>query len=172
MTYPEPWEGGDDYPPALYNADHGKASAWLRRGDAPADLDTLGGFAHYLATGAVTGGRYGLYRWDMGPEPGGPAPHFHRTMSEAFFVLSGTVRLYDGTEWVYSGPGDFCYLPEGGVHAFRNDSGEEASLLILFAPGAPREAYFEGLVAMFTSGREVTQQEYVDFCERHDNYFV
>ena len=31
---------------------------------------------------------------------GGPGPHFHRSISEAFYVLSGTVRLYDGTEWV------------------------------------------------------------------------
>ena len=172
MTYPEPGHDAVGYPPAHHTAEAAETSAWLRRADAPPDLDTLGGFAHYLATGAATDGRYGLYRWDMGPQPGGPAPHFHRTMSEAFFVLSGAVRLYDGTHWVDSAPGDFCYVPEGGVHAFRNDSGEEASLLILFAPGAPREAYFEGLVEMFTSGREVTQEEYVAFCERHDNYFV
>ena len=172
MTYPDPRGDPVGYPPVRYSAVDGEASAWLRRADAAADLDTLGGFAHYLATGAATGGRYGLYRWDMGPQAGGPAPHFHRTMSEAFFVLSGAVRLHDGRKWVDSAPGDFCYVPEGGVHGFRNDSGEAASMLILFAPGAPREAYFEGLVEMFGSGREVTQQEYVDFCERHDNYFV
>ncbi|GGO73255.1 cupin domain-containing protein [Nocardioides deserti] len=172
MTYPDPWRAPATYPPELYVADVPEAAARLRRSDAPADLDTLGGFAHYLATGATTDGRYGLYRWDMGPQPGGPAPHFHRTMSEAFFVLSGTVRLHDGRDWSDAGPGDFCHVPEGSVHAFRNESGEPASMLILFTPGAPREAYFEGLVEMFTSGREVSQEEYVAFCTRHDNHLV
>jgi mannose-6-phosphate isomerase-like protein (cupin superfamily) len=54
------------------------------------------GDAHYLATGEQTGGKYGLYRWNMGPEPSGPAAHFHRTITESFFVLDGTVRVYDG----------------------------------------------------------------------------
>lgn len=158
--------------PALYAGEHAETSAWLRRAEAPADLDTLGGFAHYLAKGVATNGRYGLYRWDMGPQPSGPAPHFHRTMSEAFFILSGEVRLFDGARWIDAAPGDFCYVPEGGVHAFRNESGSAASMLILFAPGVPREAYFEGLVELFSSGRKVSQEEYVAFCERHDNYFV
>ena len=34
------------------------------------------------------------------------------------------------------------------MHGFRNESGEPASMLMLFAPGAPREAYFEGLVEL------------------------
>lgn len=33
----------------------------------------------------------------------------------------------------------------GGIHAFSNQSGAPAAMLILFAPEAPREAYFEGL---------------------------
>ena len=139
----------------------------------PAELDLGGGSrASYLATGETTRGQFGLYRWDMGAGPGGPATHFHRTISESFFVLDGVVELYDGSAWTSAGPGDFLYVPEGGLHAFRNDSGEPASMLILFAPGAPREGYFEGLLEMFGSGRPVSQEEYVEFCERHDTFFV
>ena len=36
-------------------------------------------------------------------------------MSEPFFVLAGTVRIYNGTSWVDAAPGDFCFLSEGGV---------------------------------------------------------
>ncbi len=57
------------------------------------------------ATGASTAGRFGLYRWDAGPRSGGADPHFHRTMSESFFVVSGRVELYDGKQWVDAGPG-------------------------------------------------------------------
>lgn len=84
------------YPPPRYHGDSGEVSASFRPVSHPAELtNASGGGAHYLATGASTGGEFGLYRWDMGPGPGGPDAHFHRTISESFFVLSGTVRLYD-----------------------------------------------------------------------------
>jgi mannose-6-phosphate isomerase-like protein (cupin superfamily) len=109
---------------------------------------------------------------DQGPDPGiGAAPHFHRTMSESFFVVSGRVELYDGRRWIDAGPGDFVHVPEGGVHGFRNESDEPASMLILFAPGAPREGYFEA-IAERVAGRAYSDEEWTALCERHDNYFV
>ena len=138
MTYPEP----------QYFGSGGEVTARFRPADTPPELPRPGGAASYLATGASTRGRFGLYRWDMGPEPAGANAHFHRTISESFFVLSGVVKLFDGTNWLDAHPGDFAYVPEGGLHGFRNESGEPSSLLILFAPGAPREAYFEGLVEL------------------------
>ncbi len=80
MSYPEP----------RYLGDGGEASATFRPNDAPPDITyQSGGTADYLATGASTGGLFGLYRWNMGAEPSGPGPHFHRTMAESFYVLSG-----------------------------------------------------------------------------------
>lgn len=160
------------YPDPRYLGDTGELSARFRSADTPGELKTAGGFCHYLATGASTNGQFGLYRWDMGPEPSGPGPHFHRTISESFFVLSGTVSLYDGSRWVDSHAGDFCFVPEGGIHGFRNESGQEASMLILFAPGAPREGYFEGLVEMAASGVKPSEEELAAFMDRHDTYWV
>ena len=161
------------YPAPVYLGDTGEVTARFRPVDTPADLPRPnGGAASYLATGASTNGRFGLYRWDMGTQPGGAEPHFHRTISESFFVLSGAVELYDGTRWVESAPGDFAYVPEGGVHGFRNQSGEPASLLILFAPGAPREAYFEGLVEMAAGRWTPSHDELQAFLEEHDNIYV
>jgi len=123
---------------------------------------------HYLATGASTDGQLGLYRWEMGPGRGGPDPHFHRSITESFYVLSGTIRLHDGSDWVDARPGDFLYVPQGGVHGFRNESGEPASLLILFTPGAPREDYFERVAT--TSA--MTEEERAEFFLRHDTFWV
>jgi len=67
--------------------------------------------------------------------------------------------------------GDFLYVPEGGVHGFHNESGEPASMLLLFAPAGPREAYFEAL-AEIAAGRQFSDEEWKDFCRRHDNYFL
>jgi len=44
-------------------------------------------------------------------------------------------------------------------------------MLILFAPGAPREGYFEAIAAK-AAGRQFTDEEWKDICIRHDNYFV
>jgi hypothetical protein len=38
-----------------------------------------------------------------------------------------------------------------GIHGLRNDADEPTSILMLFAPGAPREAYFEGFANWPTS---------------------
>ena len=130
-----------------------------------------GGAAHYLATGASTDGSFGLYRWEMGPTPSGPGPHFHRGITESFYVLSGTVRLYDGSRWLDGGPGDFLHVPEGGIHAFRNESGEPASMLLLFTPGAPREDYFETL-ADAARRKAMDEAGWSDFFLRHDTFWV
>lgn len=160
------------YPPATYLGDRGEVSGRFRPASHPAELvNSSGGGALYLATGASTNGQFGLYRWDMGPGPGGPAAHFHKTISESFFVLSGAVRLYDGERWVDATPGDFLFVPEGGIHAFRNESGEPASMLILFAPGAPREDYFETL-ADAARREAMDDQERAEFFRRHDTYWL
>jgi mannose-6-phosphate isomerase-like protein (cupin superfamily) len=157
------------YPPPLYLRSEGEASAWVRRAATTAEVTYANGnTVHYLATGSATDGQFGLYRWVMGPEPSGPGPHFHRTMSESFFIIYGEIRIFDGNEWVDTGSGDFIHVPPGGIHGFRNESGEPASLLIHFAPGAPREAYFEGLADLGAKSPE----ELSAFYELHDNLWV
>lgn len=162
MSYPEP----------RYKGDSGEVSAIYRASSTPPDLKVGTSEASYLIKGEATGGKFGLYRWDMAPGTPGAQPHFHRTLSESFFILAGKVGLYNGEEWVEAGSGDYLYVPEGGIHGFRNASNEPASMLILFAPGAPREAYFEGLAAVALGKRTFTPEEYKAFCEAHDNIFV
>jgi mannose-6-phosphate isomerase-like protein (cupin superfamily) len=157
------------YPDPRYFGEGGEVSATYRPVDHPPELTSASGNkTHYLATGKSTHGLFGLYRLEMGSAPGGPGPHFHRTMSESFYILSGTVRIYDGREWVETHPGDFVHVPEGGIHGFRNESGEPASLLIHFAPGAPREAYFEGTAKVAA----MSDEEKAEFYLRHDNHWL
>jgi quercetin dioxygenase-like cupin family protein len=163
MSYPEP----------RYHGEGGELSGTLHLGDTAPDLSMASGTrVTYLGTGDSTNGAFGLYRWEMGPRPGGANPHFHRTITESFYVLSGTVRLYDGKAWADGRPGDFLHLPEGGIHGFRNESGEPASMLILFTPGAPREAYFEELADISNSGRQLSPEEWNELWARHDQYPV
>jgi mannose-6-phosphate isomerase-like protein (cupin superfamily) len=158
MSYPEP----------LYLGEGGEVSAYYRPTDhAPELVYPSGTRIHYLATGETTAGGYGLYRYEMSG-PGGPGPHFHRTISESFYILTGTMEIFNGDKWINASVGDFVHVPAGGIHGFRNTSGEPASMLLHFAPGAPREAYFEGLVTL----GELTDDQRQEFMDYHDNVWL
>ncbi len=161
MSYPEP----------RFHGATGEISATARPAGAAPELILPTTNVHYLATGATTGGDFGLYRSEMAG-PGGAAPHFHRSITESFYVLSGTVGLYDGSDWTEAGPGAYFFVPPGGIHAFRNETGEPASMLILFTPGAPREAYFEELAEIAASGTEPSEEEMTELYRRHDQFMV
>jgi mannose-6-phosphate isomerase-like protein (cupin superfamily) len=110
------------YPDARYLGDEGEISARYRPADQEPELMIGSSTAvRYLATGASTNGQFGLYRWEARPHTPGPSAHFHKTISESFFILSGTVRLFNGERWIDATAGDFLYVPEGGVHAFHNE---------------------------------------------------
>lgn len=158
------------YPPTLYTGETGEITATYRPDGHEPELryPRTGGAVHYLATHESTGGQFGLYRWEMGPTPSGPDPHFHRTISESFYILTGTIRIYNGEKWIDCKPGDFVHVPAGGVHGFRNESGEPASMLLHFAPGAPREGYFEGLVDL----ADKSEEEKAAFYLEHDNHWL
>ncbi|MFF1567608.1 cupin domain-containing protein [Streptomyces sp. NPDC058293] len=156
MSYPEP----------RYLGERGQASALFR--PAPPHPDTGSGATNisYVAKRENTNGEFGLYKIDMEPKTKGAREHFHRTISESFYVLSGEVRLYNGERWVTGGEGDFLYVPPGVLHAFQNDSDDPVSFLLLFTPGAAREEYFEKVEEY----SQRSPEELKAFRIRHDQY--
>ncbi|MET9933528.1 MULTISPECIES: cupin domain-containing protein [unclassified Streptomyces] len=164
MSHPEDFA----YPEPRYHGDEGEVNATFRPADTPPDISSPGGSTHYLATHASTGGEFGFYKVDLGPRAAGAKPHFHKAMSESFYVLSGELELYDGDKWVTGRAGDFLYVPVGGLHAFKNATDDPTSMLLLFSPGAPREEYFERVAEVAQRGGEELKR----FRVRHDSYFV
>jgi mannose-6-phosphate isomerase-like protein (cupin superfamily) len=157
------------YPEQTYHDDNGEVSATFRsKSENPDLVYPSGTVIHYLATGNTTDGHFGLYRYEMAAEPSGPPAHFHKTISESFYILTGSVRIYNGEKWIDTEPGDFVHVPAGGIHAFRNESGEPASMLLHFSPGGPREGYFEGLIDLGSK----TDEERSEFFLQHDNYWL
>ena len=51
-----------------------------------------------------------------------------------------------------------------------NESGVPARMLILFAPGPPREEYFSELAEIRSAGRKLTDEEWIEVWARHDQY--
>jgi mannose-6-phosphate isomerase-like protein (cupin superfamily) len=155
-----------------YQPSDGEVSAVYRPvPDAP-DLVGATSAMTFVAPGRMTRRQFGLFHREMQPHAGGPDAHFHRTYSESFYVLSGTVRIYDGHSWVDAKAGDFVYVPKGGIHAFRADSDQPSSMLILFAPGAARERYFIELEQIRASRRKLTRREWTELYARHDQTMV
>lgn len=151
-----------------YHGDKGEVNASFRTAGTSPDFTSPRGDAyHYLATHESTGGEYGLYKVDLAARAAGAKMHFHKAMSEAFYVLSGKLELFNGEKWVTGRAGDFLYVPVGGLHAFKNVTDEPTSMLMLFSPGAPREEFFEKVAEMSQRGSEELKQ----FRVRHDSYF-
>lgn len=155
-----------------YTKDSGEISARVRPVSAVETVKTAKVFGRFVATGDTTHNEFGLFEWNLQPRANGPDPHFHRTYSESFYVISGGVTIYDGREWVRTAPGDFVHVPKGGLHGFRNDTDDPASMLILFSPGEARENYFRELTEIVNTGRKLTDEEWTEFFVRHDNHFV
>ena len=71
-------------------------------------------------------------------------------------MLEGTIRLFNGETWIDAVKGD--------------ESGAPARMLILFAPGPPREEYFKELAEIRSSGRKLTDEDWIEVWARHDQY--
>jgi quercetin dioxygenase-like cupin family protein len=127
------------------------------------------GRTRFVATGAQTRGDFGLFEVTMPPGGGGPGPHLHRTFSESFHVLEGSLGVLADGEWTTAHAGDLVYVPRSSVHGFRAAGPDVgARFLILFTPGIPREDYFEGLLELYADGRTPTTAEIDAFALRHD----
>ena len=157
------------YPGPRYLSERGEISAKYQPAAQEPDTGFIGAAGiSYVATEETTGGEYGLYKVDMGPKTMGAKEHFHKTISESFYVLSGEVQFYNGERWTKGGEGDLLYVPAGGLHGFQNDSDEPLSMLMIFSPGAPREEYFEKAAEYAEGSREEAKA----FQARHDTYFT
>jgi mannose-6-phosphate isomerase-like protein (cupin superfamily) len=68
--------------------------------------------------------------------PGFATPrHLHHHDDEAFYLLSGTIRVYQGDDEWDAGPGSFVLLSRGRPHAFTVTGTEPVRLLQLTWPG-------------------------------------
>jgi quercetin dioxygenase-like cupin family protein len=98
-----------------------------------------------LATGEQTVGAYCLAEAFIAPG-GGPPPHYHTREEEAFYVLEGEITFTVDGRTVTGKAGTFVQIPRGMPHAFKNQSGAPARMLIQCTP-----AGFENFMAEFAT---------------------
>jgi len=89
-------------------------------------------------------------------------------MSEAFFVLSGRSSSTTAPTGSAGTRTTSSTFPPGGIHGFRNEADAPTSILMLFAPDAPREHYFEGLARL----DDMSDDERREWFIKNGNFFI
>jgi quercetin dioxygenase-like cupin family protein len=102
----------------------------------------VGDLYTFLATSEDTEGRYAMFEAVVLPG-GGPPPHLHRREEEGFYVIEGEVAFYVQGQRRAAGPGTLLNLPVGVTHAFKNESGQPAKMLIWIAPAGLEKMFLE-----------------------------
>lgn len=107
------------------------------------------GTSTFLATGQDTGGQFSFFDLTVRPNGGGPPPHIHNDLDEAFYVLDGNLQFLLGNETAVAKPGTYVYVPKGRRHQFLNPGTTTGRLLAITFPSG-----FEGFFA--EEGRLIT----------------
>ncbi len=90
--------------------------------------------------GGETGGAFCLVEIRV-PPGGGPPPHVHRREAESFYVLEGEITFLHSAGPTRISKGGFVHLPKNVPHCFRNETSNEARMLVWCHP-----AGFESMV--------------------------
>jgi glyoxylate utilization-related uncharacterized protein len=99
------------------------------------------GTSTFLATGEDTGGQFSFFDLTVRPNGGGPPPHTHSNLDEAFYTLT-ELQFLLGNETKVVEPGTFLYIPKGRRHQFLNTATTTGRLLTFTFPSG-----FEGFFA-------------------------
>jgi quercetin dioxygenase-like cupin family protein len=94
------------------------------------------------ATGAETGGAFGLMEHLGSPGTGAP-PHVHHGEDEFFFILEGEANfLFDGKP-IAGKPGTFLFLPRDIEHGFEVVGTTPCRMLVGFTPAGLENFFAE-----------------------------
>ena len=88
-----------------------------------------------------------MFEFVVPPEARVPAPHFHKDVDEAVYVLDGTMTTTLGERKHELRKGDSLFLPRGSVHTHENLHSETARALVVMTPGSIGRRYFEEMAA-------------------------
>jgi mannose-6-phosphate isomerase-like protein (cupin superfamily) len=158
QTEGEPMSTAQPEPPILVRATDAEVLA-----DGPTSLITL------LADADVTHGALTVNRSLLRAGSPGAPPHFHTRTTESFFVVDGTLEVLTGAEIVTLRRGDLLVVPPRLPHAFAPAPGEQADILVTFAPGVLRFEYYRLLERVYKG--EADPGEIAATSEQFDNWY-
>lgn len=96
-----------------------------------------------IISGKDTSGEYAIIEMNV-PPGGGPAPHAHKDTEEVFYVARGEVDFHTENGVHKAKAGDTIRIPPGGaIHAFKNTSENETTLICTVHPAGFDDMFAE-----------------------------
>jgi mannose-6-phosphate isomerase-like protein (cupin superfamily) len=103
------------------------------------------------ASSDTTSGGFTMTDSTIAPGFPGPPPHWHREITDSFYVLEGTLTVRLGKELVEAEPGTYICVPPGNVHTFSNRGDSPVRFLNIASP-AGWENYLRDLENLLKEG--------------------
>ena len=97
----------------------------------------------FIATGNETNGRYFLSETVVSAGDMGPPMHSHAHEDEGFFLKSGQLKFIVNDEEMALNAGEFLNIEKGERHTWKNESEEDAELVVTFAPAGIEKMFVE-----------------------------
>ncbi len=94
-------------------------------------------------TGADSGGQWFVMEYAAPPNFPGPPLHWHKLMTEIFYVLEGSMTFRVGEQTLEVGPGGYAYVPPGTVHGFSNPTDAPAKFFGIATPAILEQYFYE-----------------------------
>lgn len=123
--------------------------------------------AVFKATGDDPDGHLSLSESTIAPGFPGPPPHVHRTFTDSFYVLDGTLTLRVGDDMIEVEAGTYALVPPGNVHTFSNPGDAPVRVLNLMAPGG-FERYLREVAATLSPGTPPDPAVMGEIASRYD----
>ena len=137
-------------------------------------FQSLGSIIHIHATAEDSGGGYSMVEMVLPPYSPGAPPHYHKHMTESFYVLQGAMdaTIGDTNRKIY--PGEVAIVQPGVKHSFRNSGGQALRFLLIATPGGHDRFFFELIQWMEREPQwpPRDKQALVDFGLKHDTYYL
>lgn len=103
------------------------------------------------ASSDATKGGFTMTDSTIAPGFPGPPLHWHREVTDSFYVLEGTLTVRLGDDLVEAEPGTYVCVPPGNVHTFSNRTDSPVRFLNISSP-AGWENYLRDLDGLLKDG--------------------
>ncbi|TCC96891.1 cupin domain-containing protein [Pedobacter frigidisoli] len=106
-------------------------------------ISVMGDTYRIIISGKETNGEYAVIDM-LVPSFGGPGPHAHADIQEAFYILDGEIEFTTEERKYIAKKGSFVNIPKGGlIHQFKNLKKNLAHMLCIVTPAGMEEMFEE-----------------------------
>ncbi len=105
-------------------------------------ISIVGDINTILAFKEDTGGTYSFIEAKVFPG-GGPIPHIQTREHEGFYVVEGQIIFNVDGQRIEAKPGTFVNIPPNVLHSFKNETNENAKMIIVLSPAGLEQFFVE-----------------------------